>query len=757
MKPILTLLTSLLLAPLAELHAAGATEDTAALKNRFQDPPAEYRPLVFTHKSGQANLDWVKKLHAGGNMLYAHPTPGSSSKNELGETPVNSTYLNDPEEIRKARETAEKLHERGDGFWIYDELQYPSPSAGGHVLDSNPEYAVEAVGATLVKIGAGKTATLTATRSRDFTVYAYPVREGQLVLDEAIALTDKFQEGTYQWRAPEGDSWTVCLLERFYSDTWKRHDKPRRIVNLMNRKAVQKFLRVTHDRYAEAFGDHLISEAKMFMTDEPQLGSAEHWAGGLEKQIPMVQWCDELPGAFKKKKGYALEPPVLAALFHPAGPQTGKYRFDFYDVQSDLVAENYFGQLEKWCHEHGTASGGHLLLEESLLFHIMFSGSAIKNWSRMDYPGVDSLFIPAFRTFAGWERKRFPVQEDYTCKMASSVAHLKGKQGAFSEPYGACTPQRGFGRDKKVDLTEVKAHAVWEYACGVTQMVPYWLQHILTVEENVAFNTFVGRMAVLVRRGSHVADTAVLVPEYAVWAAYNPPRGGRYDVYFDCNPEAIDIDRQLRGTCHLLLKNQRDFDCLSESFLLDSEVKEGRLCMADESFSTLVLSEPRMLSWKALDKIAEMLRSGGKVVLVGESPSQSTEKGADAEMTEKFDALFKEYPNQTWRFADVLEKDEQRFVGWLTGHVKPDALWNGSDTIRLLHRKEDGRDIVMLANASPGQDATGQLAVPAEGHASLWDPETGEIQSLGPCRKGQMFAVNVPKGSARFVVVEPSK
>ena len=122
MKPTLILLISLL-APQTALHAAGAAEDTAALKNRFQDPPAEYRPLVFTHKSGQANLDWVKKLHAGGNMLYAHPTPGSSSKNELGETPVNSTYLNDPEEIRKARETAEKLHERGDGFWIYDELK----------------------------------------------------------------------------------------------------------------------------------------------------------------------------------------------------------------------------------------------------------------------------------------------------------------------------------------------------------------------------------------------------------------------------------------------------------------------------------------------------------------------------------------------------------------------------------------------------------------------------------------------------------
>ena len=751
--------SSLLVACLAILGTAVSTarhcaaEDTAGLKNRFQNPPAEYRPLVFTHKSGQANLDWVEEIHAGGNMIYAHPTPGSHSENEQGERPVNATYMNDPEEFRKVRETAEALHERGDVFWIYDELRYPSPSAGGHVVDGNPEYAVESIGATLIEAGPGKTATLTATRTKEFTVYAYPLREGQLILDEAIALTDDFQDGNYRWRAPNGEAWTVCLLERFFPDTWKRHNMRRRIVNIMNRKAIQKFLRVTHDRYAEEFGD-LIGEAEMFFTDEPQLASVEHWASGQPEQVPMVQWCDELPGTFKDKKGYTLTPSVLAALFHPAGAKTSKYRFDFYDVLSDLVAENYFGQIQQWCHEHGTSSGGHQLLEESLLFHVMFSGSAIKNWSRMDYPGIDSIHIPAFRAFCGWERKRFTVREDFVCKMASSVAHLQNKHGVPSEAYGGCSPRRGYDEKNKADLTNAKAQAVWEYASGVTHMNPFWLQRILTVEQNVEFNTFVGRMAVLTRRGRHVAEIAVLVPEYAVWAGYNPPGGGRYETYFDCNPEAIEIDRQFRRTCHLLSKNQRDFDCLSENFLLESEVKEGRLYLADESFSTLVMPEPRMLSWKALEKIAELLRTGGQVVLVGQSPSHSTERGADAKITKQFDELFEKHPRQTWRVADVLEKDEKKFVDRMTRDVTPDALWKGSDTIRLLHRQEDARDIVMLANGSPKKDARGMLAVPAQGQASLWDPETGKIDLLGPCEKGHRFTVDVPKGSARFLVVE---
>ena len=101
-----------------------------------------------------------------------------------------------------------------------------------------------------------------------------------------------------------------------------------------------------------------------------------------------------------------------------------------------------------------------------------------------------------------------------------------------------------------------------------------------------------------------------------------------------------------------------------------------------------------------------------------------------------------------------MEEDEQTFVDLVIRHVTPDALWNGSDKMRLLHRKDDARDIVMLANGSPEKDANGKLAMPAKGQASLWDPETGKIDLFGPCEKGDKITVDVPKGSARFVGVE---
>ena len=76
-----------------------------------------------------------------------------------------------------------------------------------------------------------------------------------------------------------------------------------------------------------------------------------------------------------------------------------------------------------------------MLLEESLLFHVMFSGSMIRNWSRMDLPGVDLLGAVPYHTMGGWQGDVVAVPEDFSCKLASSISHLTGKQGTFTESF----------------------------------------------------------------------------------------------------------------------------------------------------------------------------------------------------------------------------------------------------------------------------------------------------------------------------------
>ena len=726
-------------------EAAEATESaqpaaTEDLRRMFQSPPAEFRPLVITH-SHLLNVDDPAKLlqqrHAGGTVLDAGVKPGSK---DISEEPWNNpTYLNDPGQFAKLRKLLSSLQRAGQRIWLYDELGYPSASAGGRVVTDHPEYQVEVVGCRTWVASGAEPVEVTPEHPKVVACYALPRRAGALDLDAATDLTERARAGQFRSAPPEGE-WSVCLFERFYPDTWRRHNIPRRNVNILDRRAVSRFIELTHEKYAKELGTQL-SDVDAFFTDEPQFGSSEHWTGGKKRCVPMVQWCDELPNAFRRSKGYELSP-VLPAIFHSVGPRTSKYRYDFYDVQSELVAENYFGQIESWCHDHQVASSGHMLLEESLLFHVMFSGSMLKNWARMDLPGVDLLGATPYRTMAHWEGDVVSVAEDFSCKLASSVAHLTSKQGVFTESFA-------LARDASV--RQVLGIAAWQFAGGVTHMSTYTVQESLSPTDYAALSDFTGRLAVLARRGRHVADVAVVVPEASVWATYTPPDGAPYRRYFTCNPGPTMIDRVFRDTCFALASRQRDYDCLGEHLLEKAQLRDGCLCLADESFRVLILPEMRMLREESLRKMLGFLESGGFVALVGSLPCQSPQIGDDPDRTSNVQKLLARFSSQTVHLADPA--DLSRLVPWIDRHVPPAVNWDGSSAVRMLRRREPGRDILLIANPSD-KAASGHVTAPGAGEASQWDPETGMTQSLGRVTVGQAVALEIPAESARFLLIE---
>ncbi|MHB8902830.1 MAG: glycosyl hydrolase [Thermoguttaceae bacterium] len=721
--------------------AWSAPAEAPSLADSFRDPPAEFRPLIITHAMPLNRDDavpWLAARRAGGAVLDAGVAPGS--KDVGGEPWNNPTYLNDPGQFDKLRDVTARIRQQGQRVWIYDELGYPSASAGGRVLQGHPEFQVEVVACRTLPVPAGGSLRVAPELGPVVACWALPDRQGRLDLDAAVDLAAQARGGPFDWHAPNGTPWSICLFERFHPDTWRRHNIPRRIVNILDRRAVARFVQLTHARYAAELGPQM-AHVDAFFTDEPQFAAAEHWSGGKPQSVPMIQWCDELPTAFRAKKGYDLAD-VLPALFHPAGPETGKFRHDFYDVQSDLVAENFFGQVEQWCHGHGVASSGHMLLEESLLFHVMFSGSMLKNWARMDLPGVDLLGAAPYKTMPGWERGRVKVPEDFSCKLASSVAHLTRKQGVFTE---------SFALADKAPLRRVLGVAAWQFAGGITHMSTYAIQWEFPPEDYAQFSDCVGRMAVLARRGTHVADVAVLVPEASIWASFTPPDLGRFEGYLDRNPDPVAIDRLFRDTCHALSAAQRDFDCLGEQSLDEAHVADGRLRLAGEEFRVLVLPEMRMIRPRSLDKLRAFLASGGAAVFVGSLPSQDPAVGEDPKTAQRVAALLAEFPGRLAHLPDLAQSPG--LAAWIAERAAPDVVWKGPDTVRLLRRREPDREILFVANPARN-DAAGQLTVPGSGDASLWNPETGEVRPLGPLATARPIALEIPAESGRFLVIE---
>lgn len=740
LKPVLPLLLSgislFINAPGQPLAPAGhgpsqTKAPETSLREHFMDPPAAFRVAI----SGSLGQEYVNEGIAG-TLLLSGQYP---SKQRQGK--VDPSWMTNPGLFKELSEKISLAKEKGYLLWFYDEMGYPSCSAGGRVTDGHPELEAQMV--RYRSFESSGDALPIKPEGRVVLCAAFPVQDGVIDIRNKVLMTEEATGGEFTWKPPPGD-WKLCLYERVPADAWKYHDQARPMGNIMDRKAAARFIELTHKKLEKELGDQ-IRDIFLFFTDEPQFNCVEYWGEHTRQNVPpAVQWTDELPAAFMEKYGYPLAE-ALPALFDHAGPLTGRYRHDFYDVSSDLVAKNYWGQIQDWCHENGTYSSGHMLLEETLLYSVMFSGSLIKNWEREDLPGVDLLQLPKYQTMRGG---MVIGREGFACKMAASVAAFGNKPGVFSESFAVCDrvePEPSY-------LLAAKGVAAWQYYQGVTHMITFSLPQVLTKEEYTDFANYTGRLAVLCRRGRPVSDVAVLIPEASAWACYNPPDGGPWPRYWECNPEVEKIDMGFNETCYALSSNQLDFEMLSEELLQKADIKDGRLHLGDQHFSVLLLPEAQMLGEASMKKVEAFVRGKGRVAFVGSLPHMNPVKGEDDKMLLAAKAL--------------LDQDNVRFVkdttalpslvNWIVKEVPPEIEWNGPDVVRLAHQRESMRDIIMIANPSM-EDASGVMMCRLAGEASIWNPEDGSITEAGIKSPDEEISVSVPANSARFLVLEKTQ
>lgn len=702
----------------------------------FEFPAPSFRPLPIEHAvplRGGDFLGWLKARAAGGYVIDAGGEVTPSHRDKHGDEDfISFSYMNIKERFDAIIEVLDALEKEGKELWIYDEYAYPSGAAGGlSFADGHEHLAARVASCRWIEPG-GMVQPLEGGR----VLLCVELRRQGSRIDLGSArpfpLPENGESVPFQ---PGAEDRVVCLIEEHLSDAWQRHNMKRRKLNVISKEAVARFIGVTHEVYARHMGDN-ISRVGAFFTDEPQFASSEFWGKtGLPESDPKVQWTEELPEEFRKRKGYDLLP-FLPALFADAGPETAKVRYDFYDVQSDLMAENFFGQIRRWCHQHGTLSTGHPLLEESLLFHVMFSGSAFKCWMEQDMPGMDLLGAKPYRSMPfNWEPPSMPVNEDLTCKMVSSVAHLLDRPGVFTE---------SFATAKESSLRDVMGTTAWQFSQGITHMTTYTIQKTFSAPEYAAFAKFTGRLALQARRGKPVSRVGVLVPMASVWSVYNPPTGGGFARYFSDNPAATRIDTVFRRCCEELLAHQQQFEILPEEILRKGTVRDGRLVCGPMEFSVLVVPQMQFAATGVLPVLRAFVQSGGAVQFVGDLPPG--EAPGDSEKSLR-DEIASWMADNNPNLLQVPEMD----LHWIVQREHPDFRWQGDNRGRL-QVKRDGRSLVLvLANPSPAA-IEGELASRLEGlrDGRIWNPETGASAPLDslPC------VVHLPAKTARVITFD---
>ncbi|MGL6195332.1 MAG: hypothetical protein ACRC2T_10980 [Thermoguttaceae bacterium] len=274
--------------------------------------------------------------------------------------------LENEEDWKKFVAAVKSAREIGLRIWIYDEDGYPSPEAGGLVLKNNPEL-------------------------------------------ECLALV--FDEN-------ESDKEKRFFVRPAYEFTHAANNfaAARRYPNLLDEKATQKFIEITHEKYRNKLGPELFSQIEAFFTDEPSSNAVN--IGELPesvksqvriddpldpniKPLPMVPWCNDFEeifnARFDKEPGTRTEfsshleklfgkenqpqssddsadsadtptsPPALAqgnSVVRAATPEeieysqswrNGLFKQRFWFLVSELEAERYYGQIQDWCKKAGSS------------------------------------------------------------------------------------------------------------------------------------------------------------------------------------------------------------------------------------------------------------------------------------------------------------------------------------------------------------------------------------------------------------------
>ncbi|MCD6350849.1 MAG: hypothetical protein J7M26_01910 [Armatimonadetes bacterium] len=696
----------------------------------FLNPPNRFRPLQIVHGldrsledpenlTGEAGID--RRL----DKLVEMGTGGIVANVGFID------YLVSPRQWEIYRYGIEQAAKRGLVLWWYDEKGYPSGTAGGMVTRANPEYVALGLACYRLDVEGPAPVRMDLPASCRRVIWAGAMADPDTATTADVTdltnLVDAWD--TLRWDAPAGH-WAVLLLaERvMYEGTHSSSNvcELKHYVNLLNPDAVRAFLRLTHEQYYRETPKELWDQTVAVFTDEPSFMTTyvhklpDRFEGKIPvidapifaDRPPAVPWVEGLLDSFRGIKGYDLRP-HLFQLFYSGAGEAQYARQAYYQVVTELYTEAFYRQVLRWCQEHGIASSGHVMAEETLLSHVAYHGSLFSVIREMDLPGIDMLNADPQDMLAG--------QSFMTPKQVSSVAHLTGAKQIHSESSDWVQGNAG----RHATLAERRGQGNLQYVLGVNQITSYYGWSELGEEAWRQYNDYMGRLASLLTGGRHVCDVAVLYAIRSMWAHYlpalEPPVGGWETRQPHRDPYMGELNEAYPNLVRTLLCAQVDLDIVDERALIEGAKQDGALRVADEAYRVLILPDACALSLAAGRALAAFCRAGGVALAVGRIPSLAEGPEETMALREEMDALVAE----GWLMlipADELVTSVRRAVDadMFLAEPSSDALYT--------HRVLEGRHLYFIINNSP-DPTTLRPTLRVPGPYDVYCPLTGDLSA----------------------------
>ena len=559
-------------------------------------------------------------------------------------------------------------------------------------------------------------------------------KSGELEAGTSIDLTARLDpDGTLRWDVPSG-TWQVFVFSQ--APTGQRvnagaGEGPQFVMDHLSAEAFAAHAKRVGDAAIPYIGKYFGNGLRALFCDSLEVGAN-------------LFWSDDFLAEFKRRRGYDLLPylPILKVQSYeePYGVYVDRpvyemaevgdaVRHDYRQTVSDLMAERFYGQFNRWAREH------------KLLSRTQAHGSptdVLRIYGEADIPETEDLFA--------WGGYDF-------LKMAGSAAHVYGRAIVGSESFVwsnsvyETTPEK------------VKVAADELLTAGVNAIVYHGFGYIMPDVPAPGWHPFTGRFG----EGNYSSQFNELNPLWPYFAPLNDYMARvQYLSQVGTNVAAVALYRNdlTHGADEVppvpklnqaLLDAGYNYDHINVDSLLRSTVRDKMLVTrGGAEYRALVMPALDMIDAAVAEKMQGWASGGLPVLFAEQMPARSDGLVESAQRVQTAMGAMRSLPNV------VVAGNRAELVTMLGRAAEPNVKFHDV-AVPFIQKRVGKMNAYFLRNET---DAARHVHAEfeAEGAPELWDPWTGETTAIGGTRrKGDWTEVELdlePFGSA-LIVFDP--
>ncbi len=598
-------------------------ESCKKLIETFRNPHTDYGPVVMWFWNDYITKEGItfqleKFREENITDFFIHPAVGFSVE-----------YLSDHymELIRFVVQEAKRL---GMHYWIYDEYEYPSGTAGGILCRDYPQYRQKEIHVEDRRVAPCDRVTFARPGKFLGASLVLEQEDRNLVTDITdqcrVSIHGDYTEISYWYQ----DSALIGRALFFFSEVnmsllpsglLRSHsDCIPGYVDMMNYDAVGKYFELTHERYKQFIGEEFGKTVRGVFTDEPT--TMRHFDYTVDGP-----WSDHFDEEFQKDHGYSMIPWLyLVWDIAPKSEAEIKAIRDYRHTVKRLYLTNFCKQYSNWCSENNLLFTGHYGGEEVLKGHIE-QGDILEALMPMHVPGMDTV---SSATTIG--HKKFNIAP----KLPSAAAKFNGANRVLAETFTISGWQTRFTDMKRVVNRLMLLGVNWiqymgaSYNIGSTHKnLPYGCAPCHGYQNTLfpfyhKLGSYIASFSALSAQTVPDASVLMFLPlQQAVQERYEIQKGkfGDGDL-MDMLPNACLID-----TVNALIAEQIGFDLYSEGMIDGISVYDGYVEIKGYRYDTVLFPRMKFVNTQTKALITQLQSHGVKTVFLYELPGVETDTG----------------------------------------------------------------------------------------------------------------------------------